>query len=33
MVIGPQIWRVEDIKRAEIWAIDNIKMDLQGIGK
>jgi len=33
MGIGHEIWQVEGIKRAWVWVTDNIKMDLQKIGK
>jgi len=31
--MGREIWKVEGIKRAGLLATDNIKVDLQGIGK
>jgi len=33
MGIGHEIWQVEVIKRASVWVKDNIKLDLQEIGK
>jgi len=31
--IGNEIWQMEGKKRACGWAMDNIKLDLHGIGK
>jgi len=33
MGIGYESWQVEGIKRACVWAMDNIKVDLQKIWK
>ena len=32
MGIGYEIWYVEGMKFARVWGMDNIKVDLQGIG-
>ena len=33
MGIGHGIWQVEGIKSASVWAMDNIKLNLQEIGQ
>jgi hypothetical protein len=33
MGIGGEIWQAEGIKRAWIWEMDNIKVDLEEMGK
>jgi hypothetical protein len=32
MGIGHEIWQVEGMKRARVWAMGNIKVKFQGIG-
>jgi hypothetical protein len=32
MRIGHENWHVEGMKRARVWAMDNIKVDLQSLG-